>query len=229
MMIVVYTAIFGGSDSLKRAPTGADRCMCFTDADDLPRDRGWEIVRMDAGERSRRAARVLKMNAHGEFPNASAWLWVDGSIQINDWPALLADIGEADIACLAHPDRSNCYDEGRTVVRLQIAHQAKVLAALEIYKRDGFAPTKLSTTGLLFRRNTPAVRAFNQLWRDHLDAYGTNDQVHVDYCAWKTGVPIAYLRGHYRDNPYGLYDKVDHHRRRKPQFKLEQDCVHYLA
>lgn len=227
-MIVLYTAIFGGSDSLKLAPNWADRCVCYTDQE-LPTDRRWEIVRQEPGQRARRAARVLKMSPHDLFPDAAAWVWVDGSIEIRDWALLLADANGAEIACFAHPDRSNCYDEGRTVVRLKIAHQAKIMAALELYKRDGFAPTTLSTTGLFWRRNTPSVIAFNKMWRDHLDAYGTNDQVHIDYCAWKTGVPVTYLRGHYRDNPYAVYDKVDHHRRRKPQFRLEQDCAHYLA
>lgn len=227
-MIVVYTAIFGGCDALKPAPVGADRAVCFTDTEH-PAAMGWEIERRDVGDRGRRAARVLKMSPHELFPEADASVWVDGSIAIGDWPALMADSVAADIACFAHPDRSNCYDEGRTVVRLKIAHQAKVMAALELYRREGFNPTALSTTGLFFRRHSPAIAAFNEIWRAHLDTYGTNDQVHVDYCAWRAGVNVKYLRGHYRDNPYAVYDKVDHHRRRKPQFKLEQDCAHYLA
>lgn len=226
-MIVVYTAIFGGSDSLKPAPP-ADRCVCYTDDTKLA-GAGWEIVRRPPEKSARRAARVLKMSASEMFPNAEASVWVDGSIEICDWAYLMADTDKADIACFTHPDRSNCYDEGRKVVQLRIAHASKVHLALEIYRRDGFSPTALSTTGLFFRKHTPAVAAFNALWRAHLDRFGTNDQVHVDYCAWKCGVPITYLAGHYRDNPYARYDKADHHRRRRPQFLIEEDCAHYLA
>jgi Protein of unknown function (DUF616) len=227
-MIVAYTAIFGGSDSLKAAPAGADRAVCFTDGAHTD-SRGWEIVQREVGDRGRRAARVLKMSPHELFADATASVWVDGSIAIQDWQALIADSGDADVACFAHPDRTNCYDEGRTVVRLKIAHQAKVMAALEMYRRDGFNPTSLSTTGLLYRKHGPGVVAFNTLWRSHLATYGTNDQVHVDYCAWRAGVSVHHLQGHYRENPYAVYDKVDHHRRRKPQFFLERDCVNYLA
>jgi hypothetical protein len=227
-MIILYTAIFGGSDSLKRAPAGPDRCVCFTD-DPAIFGQGWEIVRPSHYSSGRRAARILKLTPDDLFPDASASIWVDGSIEIRDFTALIADAAGADIACLAHPDRSTCYEEGEAVVRLRIAHRSKVSAALALYRRDGFAPTSLSTTGLLYRRRGPKVAVFNRLWREHLDLYGTNDQVHIDYCAFKTGVPIAYLRGHYRDNPYARYDQVDHHRRRKPQFRLEADCEHYLA
>jgi hypothetical protein len=232
-VIIVYTAIFGGSDSLKKAPP-ADRCVLITDDQSIDvRGCRWEIVRSPQKEpRPRRAARSWKMGPHELFPEAEAWIWVDGSIEIRDWQRLMTDIGDADMACLAHPDRSTCYAEGETVIRLKIAHdlgRSQINAALAKYRAEGFAPTSLSTTGLLYRRNTPEVVAFNRLWRAELDQYGTNDQVHVDYCAWKAGVSIKYLEGHYRANPYAVYDKADHHKRRKPQFLPESECQHYLA
>lgn len=230
-LIVVYTAIFGGSDSLKSAPPEADRAVCFTDDEscDPPVQKGWEIVVAPRPDKPRRAARILKMRPHELFPDARASIWSDGSVEIRDLRRLLADVGDADIACLAHPDRSSCYDEGKTVVRLKIAHQRKVAMALELYRRDGFAPSALSTTGLFYRRHSPRVAAFNELWREHLDRFGTNDQVHVDYCAWKAGATIAYLAGHYRENPYAVYDRADHHRRRRPQFLPDREEQHYLA
>ena len=226
-MIVVYTAIFGGSDTLKRPAVGADRCVCYTDDPHLER-KGWEVVFRPPEKKPRPAARALKVAAHDLFPAADATIWVDGSICIFDLPALLDAIGDADIACLPHPDRHSCYAEGATVIRFGIAHPRAVNVALELYRRDGFAPTALSTTGLLYRRNTPAVAQFNALWRKHLDAYGTNDQVHFDYCAWKIGIPVLHLPGHYRQNPFATYDKHDHHVRRKPQFKLREEVEHYL-
>lgn len=230
-MIVVYTAIFGGSDSLKRAPAGADRCVCFTDDASLS-GNGWEIMRHELPDpsRSRSAARLLKMSPHALFPEAAGSVWVDGSIEITDLPALLQDAAHAFIACLPHPDRASCYDEGREVIRLERAHPSKVGEALDFYRRNGFAPTRLSTTGLFFRRHVGRVVRFNTMWRAHLDRFGTNDQVHVDFAAWKCGIEITYLRGHYRDNPYAVYDRADHHKRRKPQFNPGNRCEeHYLA
>ena len=230
-MIVVYTAIFGGSDSLKRSPDGADRCVCYTD-DEALTGNGWEIVQHKLADpsRGRSAARCLKVTPDWLFPDAAASVWVDGSIEIRDLPRLIHDAAHARIACLPHPDRSCCYDEGREVIRLERAHPSKVGEALALYQREGFAPTRLSTTGLLYRRHAPRVAAFNAMWRDHLDRFGINDQVHVDYCAWKCGIEITDLRGHYRDNPYAVYDRADHHKRRKPQFNVGNRCEdHYLA
>lgn len=226
-MIVAYTAIFGGSDSLKQAPP-ADRAICFTDVPPVDY-RGWEIVRREASAGARIAARLLKMTPHELFPNADASVWVDGSIRIHDWAKLVSHAETHDVACLSHPDRSNCYDEGRLCIRLERANPSSVADALYLYDSDGFKPTKLSTTGLLYRKHTPDVQSFNELWRQHLDRYGINDQVHVDYCAWKSGVKIGYLQGHYRDNPYATYDRADHHLRRKPQFNPGDRCDHYLA
>lgn len=227
-MVVLFTALFGGSDRLKAAPAGPDRCVCFTDDPKLA-GSGWEFVRHPREKRPRRAARRVKLVPHEHFPQATASVWCDASIEIRDWPALMADANGADIACLPHPDRANCYDEGRTVIRLRIAHPYKVTKALEQYRADGFAPDALSTTGIFYRRHGARMVAFNELWRAQLALYGTNDQVHVDYCAWKSGLGVKHLRGHYRDNPYAVYDRVDHHARRRPQFLPDEECTDYLA
>lgn len=221
-MIVVYTAIFGASDSLKQAPAGADRCICLTDDVTLS-GRGWEMRYRPTPTHPRQAARAVKLASDVLFPEASLVVWVDGSIEIRDWARLMADVAKAELACLPHPDRDTCYDEGRKVVQLKIAHADQVNAALEEYRQAGFTPRRLATTGLLVRRQTPRVAAFNALWRDHVARYGTNDQVHVDYCAWRAGLTMSWLTGHYRDNPYMRYDQQDHHRRRRPQFLPDRE------
>jgi hypothetical protein len=223
MMNVVYTAIFGGSDALKQAPAGADRCVCFTDDPHLT-GHGWEIIQR-AAEYPRHAARAVKVSSHALFPEATRTVWIDGSITIRDWERLLHDTEGAEIACLPHPDREDCYEEGREVIRLKIAPADAVTRALERYRSAGFAPTRLSTTGLLVRANTPAIASFNELWRSHLSQYGTNDQVHIDFCAWTTGIRTTWLEGHYRSNPYMVYDRDDHHRRRKPRFLLLREVA----
>lgn len=221
-MIVVYTALFGASDTLKPAPP-ADQCVCFTDDPSLPA-RGWDVRVQTPPPHARTAARHLKLRSHELFPDADRVVWADASIEVRDLDRLLEDAGDAELACLAHPDRSTCYEEGATVARLQIAEPPKIEAALAEYRAAGFVPHRLSTTGLLLRRQTPRVAEFNRIWRTHLDEYGTNDQVHVDFCAWRAGIEIRYLAGHYRDNPYMVYDQRDHHRRRRSQFKREADC-----
>lgn len=223
-MIVCYTAILGGSDRLKPAPAGPDVCVCFTD-DPALAGTGWTVVLQPPAHQPRALARRLKLTPHILFPLAEASVWIDASMRVQDWPALLADSDGALCACLRHPDRSSCYEEGEAVIRLKIAEPARIRAALARYRLDGFAPTALSTTGLLVRRHTPRVAAFDERWLAQLDQYGTSDQVHMDYCAWTVGLPVTYLRGHYRDNPYVVYDQADHHARRRPRFHLERECA----
>jgi len=227
-MTVLYTALFGGSDRLKPAPPGPDRALCFTDQADLT-GGGWTFVYQPRSAQPRVSARHVKLSADALFPNADVSVWIDASITLTDWTGLLTDAGGAEVACLAHPDRSTCYAEGETVIRLRIASPARIREALGHYREAGFAPPRLSTTGLLVRRHTPAVAAFNARWREQLDRYGTNDQVHVDYCAWQTGVTVRHLPGDYRANRYMVYDQVDHHARRRPQFLREAECVRHLA
>ncbi len=228
-MNVLYTAIFGNSDTIKKAPAGPDRCVCFTDDPRLRKD-GWEIVVRTKTDFPRWQARDHKTTPEQLFPDASFVVWADGSMTVKDWPRLLRDVGEADVAVLPHPDRTNVYDEGETVIRLRIGHRDAVRRALDSFREDGFAPTRLSTTGLLVRRMTPAVAEMDRLWHWHLEQYGINDQVHFDYCAWKAGVSITDLKGHYRANPYMVYDQRDHHHHRKPPFLLECDrASHDLA
>jgi hypothetical protein len=226
---VLYTAIFGQSDALKPAPAGPDRCVCVTDDPTLT-GLGWEIDRRPASTFPRWDARAVKLTPHRLFPDATIVVWADGSMQIRDWPRLLADLGDAEVAALPHPDRTSIYDEGETVIRLRIGDRGAVSRALASFRRDGFETARLSTTGLLVRRMTTRVREMNVFWLAHLTEYGINDQVHFDYCAWKAGVSRAWLAGHYRANPYMTYDRADHHRRRQPPFLLERDRgAHDLA
>ena len=71
-MIVLYTAILGGSDRLHPAPrTGADRCVCFTDDTALERNaNGWEIHRWELIATPRREAWLLRCQSHLLFPDA---------------------------------------------------------------------------------------------------------------------------------------------------------------
>lgn len=238
-MIVAYSAIFGDSDSIKPAPP-ADRCVLFTDRV-VTEAHGWTVVDYrDTGFRTedkdgnkirpRVMARTLKLSPMDLFPTADASVWVDGSIAITDWPRLVSECATWEAASFRHPDRDTCYAEAATVIRLQIAHPTKINAAVEYYKAAGFDPSTLSTTGLFYREHNRRVREFCAHWKEHLRRYGTNDQVHVDFCAWLATINIFHLTGHYRDNPYAVYDGTDHRRRRKPQFKLEAECPDdYLA
>lgn len=205
-MIVVYTAIFGGRDTLKNAPRGADRCVCFTDDARLTK-QGWEIWTWKSGDRPRRTSRLLLCEADRLFPEAEATVWLDASCEFIDYPAFITEASLHDMAGCAHPSRTSCYQEGEAVVRLGLARADVIARQMATYRREGFQPTQLTWGGLLWRRNTEGVARFNRRWFKEVERYSDRNQVSIDYTAWTVGLKIAHLRGHAYVNPYIRYGK----------------------
>lgn len=216
-VIVVYTTIFGGSDSLKPAPVGADRAVCFVDRpSDYAEHNGWELLALYP-DNPRRAAWHLRCVAHELFPDASTTVWIDASFTLTNLPRLLNDAAGHPLSALKHHTRSSAYDEGREVVKVGQALDADVTRQMDAYRRDGFRPSALSISCVLVRTSSPKVIAFNTLWDAEIKSHpGDNTQLSLDYCAWKAGIGVHHLSGVRKDNPYAVHDHADHKRRRKP-------------
>lgn len=217
MSVVVYTTIFGGSDSLKRAPSGASRCVCFVDDPSIYSGdtRGWELVKHAASD-PRREAWHLRCVAHNLFRDARKTVWVDASFTITDLNRLLLDSSGHALSALRHHARHSCYDEGREVVRVGQSDQTSVSMQLNGYRREGFQPDELSISCIIVRENTSDVMAFNEAWDAEIKQHsGDNTQLSLDYCAWKTGVGVHHLHGVRKSNPYAIHDHTDHKKRRK--------------
>ncbi len=211
-MIVVYTTIFGRSDSVKPAPAGADRCVCITDDKDLA-GGGWEFLyhEIPPGSYARKEARIMQSRSDLLFGVESRVVWVDASCELKDLARLLRDSRASEFAALKHPDRSDLLSEGKQTIALGQSPNGLVEQQLVRYSAEGFASQTVSTTCLFVRRHTGAVCDMNRIWEEQLIKYGMNDQISVDYSAWKARVRIDYLEGSYM-----TYHKHDHHKRRRP-------------
>lgn len=216
-MTVVYTAVLGGSDTLKQAPMDcADRCYCYTDRPDQD-PKGWTLRPWSILENSRWDAWRLRCRPDLLFPTADRTLWLDASFEMLNVAALLNESSDADMAGLRHHERNSCYEEGDELIKIGQSAKGDVVDQLKDYRRSGFRPTVLTTSGILVRQRTKTVAAFNRLWEREIDANaGDNTQLSLDYSAWKVGVDITHLRGTYPDNPYVRYDAEDHHLHRRP-------------
>lgn len=218
-MVVVYTAILGNCDSLKSAPEGADRCVCFTNDEGHGSSiNGWEMLFIpNVEDRPRRTAWHLRAVPHANFPSADVTVWIDASFTLKHLPKLLKDAEGHPLSGLRHHRRSSCYDEGTAVVKAGQATRAEVDAQLNGYRREGFDPTALTISCILVRQNTPSVTEFNNLWDAEIQQHpGDNTQLSLDYCAWKGGIDVHALEGGRHQNPYAVHDHDDHKRRRKP-------------
>lgn len=213
-MIIVATALIGETESLPAAPRypGGE----FVAYSDRPCD-GWRVVVPPEGY-ARQAARRAKMAVLDDFPGAQWSIWLDASFDLLVDPVELVAAAIAtgcDVAAFRHPDRSRICDEAREVIRLGLAPKDCVERQIEAYRLAGFdteaGPQRaLTTTGLLVRRHTPAVRYFTARWREEIELHTLRDQLSVDYAAWRAGMTIGYLPGHYRDNRFARYQRVRH-------------------
>lgn len=221
-MVVLYTTIFGQSDSLKKAPSGPSRCVCFVDDPSrYPNARGWDLVQHDAVD-PRREAWHLRCIPHLLFPEARKTVWVDASFTVTDWATLILDASGHDLAGLQHHARKTCYEEGREIIRVGQAEARDVLPQLDRYRREAFAPSALTISCIIVRANTSRVTAFNEAWDAEIQRHaGDNTQLSVDYCAWKNGLTVHPLRGVRKNNPYAIHDHADHKKRRQPYRRAE--------
>lgn len=217
-MIIVYTTIFGWSDNIKAAPSGASRCVCFVD-DPVAyagQTRGWELIKHPAPN-PRREAWHLRCVPHLLFPSARKTIWIDASFTITDLDKILLDSSGHDLSVLRHPWRHTCYEEGRIIIKIGQAPAEVVNRQLDEYRAQGFKPEELSISCLIVRENNQKVTQFNECWDEEIRRNpGDNTQLSLDYAAWKAGIRTNYLEGQYRDNPYAHYNHKDHKELRRP-------------
>lgn len=221
-MTVVYTTILGGSDSLKPAPKGADRCVCFTDDVSLRSDpKGWEFTEWAVPGSPRREAWYIRCVPHMLFGGYDRVVWIDASFTLLDLPRLLRDAGSAPVSALRHHRRASPYTEAAELVKVGQSTQASIDRQLADYRRSGFNPSHLSISCVIVRDRSVKAESFNLTWSAEIDKYpGDNTQVSLDYSAWINGFEIAPLKGTRHENPYSTHDAKDHKRRRRP-YELE--------
>jgi hypothetical protein len=67
-----------------------------------------------------------------------------------------------------------------------------VNAQMARYRAAGYlAHHGLYENGVLMRRNTPALKEFEELWWREYSNGSVRDQLSMMYCAWATGISVA--------------------------------------
>lgn len=225
MKLAVFTAMFGEGLYLKEdrlrggwelkeptASTSAD-FYCYTDRPGIT-SPVWSVVTLPDAYDPRRAARWIKIPAHTTLPDYDWTLWLDCRYTLNVDPVPIAedfDRRGIEFAALRHPDRDNIADEATAILKLNKAPEDKLLGQLEHYKSQGWGPgmkTLTTSGGFLLRKNSPRVQMFNALWWYEVRKWTLRDQMSLDYAANEVGLPIHYMEGDYRKNPYSKWIKL---------------------
>ena len=195
---VVYTAITGERDRLKDplfVPPGW-RFVCFTDSPRVS-SKIWEVrppIWSSPDGDPRRTARWHKINAHLLFPNNDVSIWADASVHATgDWRQLLWYLGSFGLASYRHYARDCLYSEARECLRLGLDDPALILQQLARYRAEGYPEHNgLCETTILVRRHCdPKMIQFAELWWDEVRRGSKRDQISVNYCAWRLGIPFG--------------------------------------
>lgn len=205
--LVVYTAVFGDTDPL-RDPVrpGKTRFVCFTDQP--VRSRVWEIVHLPKQDAPKRACRAYKQPSHLIFPEAAATLWVDAQIILTADPQAILQRFTGEFTGFRHHKRRRIRDEAEAIIRAGKGKADAIHAQLAAYKADGWdtdanPQQAITNGGFMLRRHTDRVKRFNDLWHHEVQTRTLRDQMSLDYCAAKVGLPIDYFPGDVTRNNYG--------------------------
>lgn len=146
-------------------------------------------------------AKYFKCQAHRVLPDYDAYIWIDGSVQV-DSPdfvkIMLEQLDGNGVAVTRHPTRTCIYDEisfietvvekGNTYLSSRY-NMAELRDEVEYYRRMGYpAQNGLYACGIFARRNSYMTNiAFDEWWNLCL-TQTYFDQTSFCYAMWKSGV-----------------------------------------
>jgi len=221
--VVVYTAIFGGYDTL--APVKKEKgvsFICVTDNEEY-KVRGWTTQYMESMyEDSVRNARFAKVNPHLLFPHVKKSVWIDGNISVR------SSIKKALKKHLPSGTSMAVYDHGSTAAdpRNSLFEEAEVLISsgkkddpsvmesqINRYKEEGYVDDQgLISSMVVFRdhSNRKVISGMN-LWWEEIEKGSRRDQLSFNYAMWKKKVPFVYINEDSRNNKF--FKHVPHKKR----------------
>ena len=195
MRACIYTAIFGGYESLKPplepSREGVD-LICFSD---FPHSQanGWRSAqRHPAFAVPRMDAKWYRMNSDLVLPEYDVTIWVDASFQLGNVDqfvaACLKDLGPCDTALFRHPERSNIYDEAEAPLNVWARKYADqpLLEQVARYRWEGLPDDHILWAGgiQVRRARSRLVSEINRRWFAECVRWSFQDQLSLPYVLW---------------------------------------------
>ena len=166
MITVINASFYGGDKNIPRVVDqpqypGVEYLM-YTNNPEAVKGTIWKAVELQTST-PRLAARDIKINAHKYVQNSKYWLWIDSNMEIKVDPNELVDkyLNNHDICLMPHPGRNNWYEEANFLVQRDNSFFESVQSLVSVVGSEGHLPVSLYETGVLLRRNTQQIRAFN--------------------------------------------------------------------
>ena len=208
---VVYTAVFGGFDEIKKAPQieGIDFVL-FTDRDDMEVE-GWQINVCDPVEGNpRMAAKRYKMLPHVFLESYDETLWIDGSFAPNSSIVEAFNyLDERPLAVFLHPDRWCIYEEADVSAKMPKYDARALTDQVRAYRLAGH-PIQggLYACGIIARNNrAKVIREFNAEWWHECQAFSPQDQVSFPKICRDKGLRPGVFRGYLWKTLWGTWNR----------------------
>jgi len=189
--ITVYTVIIDDYDELKppRIFEPGVKYICFSNRHyDCP---PWEIQRVEKlYVDPRRSSRVFKIMSH-LYISSEYSIYHDGSCSLTAKPSDLVKefLKGNDLAMYRHPIRKSIHEERDVCVKLGICSTSEIESQISRYKTYGSVPG-LWSGGIIFRRNTEAVKKFNEIWWKEYSIGCIRDQIALPRAIAESKIPI---------------------------------------
>ena len=208
MRVCVYTAIYGGYDTLKAYPTQTMEAdfVCFTDQEYNTDTHGWRVIcdrrfrkwhpRMQAkyfkvrNHRVFNSGRFFGFNAlwHG-LTNYDVTIWMDGHLQIKTIrfvEIMASSLGRYGIAMPVHPDRDCIYTEVDASIPMRKYHGLPLREQVESYRRRGYPEHNgLMASGVIVRdMSKPLLASINDDWWREIENWSYQDQLSLPFALW---------------------------------------------
>lgn len=188
--ITVVTSITGSKDNLlENQVKGNAKFVAYLDEPWMSSD--WEIKKAyDKFNDDRRNSRIHKLLIH-QYVDTEYSIWIDGNIRLLVPPEQIIKkyLKDHDFAVFRHPTRDCIYDEALVCAKRQLDDPEAIIEQVSHYEKDGFAKHKgMAECGVLIRRHTPQVEAFNNAWWSEYTRFSKRDQISFMYALDKVGL-----------------------------------------
>ena len=210
--VCTYTAVLGDIQDRLHRPVECEgeenHYIAFSDTIcDAVKD-GWAIRHVDKSDDPRRCARRLKILSHETFPDAEYTLWVDGCLTPVEeaWKLVDCFLNGADLCVFEHMDRNCVYQELEACTKLKKDDPVLMRKQLRRYKHLGYPyHNGLAETTAVLRRETAAIKTFNELWWSEIEQGSIRDQLSFNYAAWRLGVAYTTFEGTRVSSPHFIW------------------------
>lgn len=196
MRRIVYTANFGGYDTVRPINfTSECEFLYFTD-DSSMKVSGWKMVYVSPDLDSSDMNRKLKMMPHKYIDGDFHSLYLDSNIVLKSDPTILfskyADPGK--VYAPKHRYRSCIYEEAAECVRVGKISAEIVDQHVKRYLYYGYPKENgLTENGILFRVHDTHMNHLMEAWWREYCAGAKRDQLCLGYVCWRESATIVYI------------------------------------